>query len=90
MAVLTTLFTQEMLHRGFLATCTCIMSWAHREKHIDAYLQAADQVFALIAKWMGAPAGLAGKQQLTPAQLDALAAQLKGPVRHGGFKRLVS
>ncbi len=43
------LFIQGMLERGFLATTLCYIMYAHREKHVDAYLTAVDNVFGGIA-----------------------------------------
>jgi len=71
--VLKTLFTQEMLEKGFLASTLYYASFAHREKHIKKYLEAADQSFAKIAK-----AVRSGNPE----------SMLKGPVCHAGFKRL--
>jgi glutamate-1-semialdehyde aminotransferase len=68
-----TLFTQEMLSKGFLATTSFYPSYAHQKEHIEAYLQATDEVFALIATAL--KEGNAGKY-------------LKGPVCQSGFKRL--
>lgn len=71
--VLKTLFTQEMLSRGFLATTAFYVSLAHEPALVKSYLEACDQVFAFIAQAVkdGAPEKL-----------------LKGPVCHAGFKRL--
>ncbi len=68
-----TLFTQEMLKRGFLATTSCYISYAHTPELVERYLQAADEVFGLIAEAM---------------RSDRLNAMLEGPVCHSGFKRL--
>lgn len=72
-SILKTLFTQEMLKRGFLATNAFYSSYAHKQEHLDAYLNAVDEVFGLISKALseGNPEGL-----------------LNGPVCHTGFKRL--
>jgi glutamate-1-semialdehyde aminotransferase len=70
---LKTLFTQEMLARGILASTVFYASYAHQEQHVEAYAQAADQAFALIAR-----AIKSGKPEK----------YLKGPVCHAGFKRL--
>jgi len=68
-----TLITQEMLKRGFLAATSCYVSLAHTPDVVNPYLEALDDVFALIAE---CEAGRA---------VDEL---LEGPVCHGGFKRL--
>ncbi len=68
-----TLFTQEMLKKGFLATNAFYASYAHQEHHIKSYLKAVDEAFALIAE--------AGKK----GTVEKL---LRGPVAHSGFYRL--
>jgi len=68
-----TLFTQEMLKRGFLATTSCYISFAHTAILADKYLAATDEVFAMIA---------------TGIHENKLESMLDGPVCHGGFKRL--
>lgn len=49
---LPTLFTQEMLKKGFLANGTAIPTYAHKAHHIAVYLQAVREVFADIAAWL--------------------------------------
>jgi glutamate-1-semialdehyde 2,1-aminomutase len=71
--VLKTLFTQLMLEKGFLASTIFYPSYAHRERHISSYLNAADEAFAFIAQ-----AVRGGNPQQ----------YLHGPVCHSGFKRL--
>lgn len=71
--VIKTLFTQEMLARGFLASTSIMLSYAHTISHIKKYLAAVDEVFALIKK------AIDGKK---------LNGMLKGPVSHSGFQRL--
>lgn len=68
-----TLFTQEMLARGFLATGGFYVSYAHKQEHLDRYEKAAGEVFKLIAS--------AVKEK----KVEKL---LKGPVAHSGFQRL--
>lgn len=68
-----TLFTQEMLKRGFLASNLIYASIAHTPQISDRYLAHANAVMALIAK---------AKKS---GNLEAL---LEGPVCHGGFQRL--
>ncbi|MBI4059789.1 hypothetical protein HY406_01890 [Candidatus Giovannonibacteria bacterium] len=68
-----TLFTQEMLKRGFLATAAIYLSYAHMPQHVRKYLKAADKAFAIIAK------------ALKTKRVEKL---LEGPVAHSGFKRL--
>jgi glutamate-1-semialdehyde aminotransferase len=68
-----TLFTQEMLKKGFLATNAFYASYAHQSHHIDSYLEALDETFALIANAIG------------EGEVERL---LKGPVAQSGFRRL--
>lgn len=72
--VLKTLFTQEMLKLGFLATTAFYASHAHKLKHISLYLEACDKSFAVISE-----AVKSGKPEKF----------LKGPICHSGFKRLI-
>jgi glutamate-1-semialdehyde aminotransferase/spore coat polysaccharide biosynthesis protein SpsF (cytidylyltransferase family) len=71
--VLKTLFTQEMLELGFLATTAYYASYAHKPQHIKKYLEACDKVFGLIS------------DAIKNGNPDRL---LNGPVCHSGFKRL--
>jgi glutamate-1-semialdehyde aminotransferase len=50
-----TLFTQEMLKKGFLATDSYYACFAHNEKHIEAYLNACDEVFEFFSKIQHCP-----------------------------------
>ena len=68
-----TLITQEMLKKGYLAATSCYISLAHTSDVIDPYLEALDEVFALIAEC---------EEGRSVEEL------LEGPVCHGGFKRL--
>ncbi|MBU4175868.1 MAG: hypothetical protein KJ907_02505 [Actinobacteria bacterium] len=68
-----TLFTQEMLQRGFLATNAFYASYAHQESHIESYMKAMDEVFGVIAK---------------AVERSEVEKALKGPVAHSGFQRL--
>lgn len=68
-----TVFTQEMLKRGFLAGTACYICLAHTEELTCRYLDAVEDVFGLIA------------QGVTEGKLETL---LEGPVCHSGFKRL--
>lgn len=70
---LKTLYTQEMLKNGFLATTAFYACYAHKEEHVEAYLKATDEVFELIAK--------AIKEGNIESYLD-------GPVCQSGFQRL--
>ena len=71
--VLKTLFTQLMLEKGFLATTAFYASHAHKQEHIDKYLAAVDEAFDFISEAI---------EEGCPEK------HLKGPVCHGGFKRL--
>jgi len=68
-----TLLTQEMLDRGYLAAGAFYPMLGHTESVVEAALAAAD-------------ASMAGVR----AALDAgpVAAALRGPVAHDGFRRL--
>ena len=68
-----TLFVQEMLKRGFLASNIFYASLAHTDAHVRKYAKAVDEVFGIIAK--ARREGGVGKL-------------LKGPVAHTGFQRL--
>jgi glutamate-1-semialdehyde aminotransferase len=45
-----TLFTQEMLKRGYLAAPSVYVSYAHDNAVIEEYLNVVDEVFAILAK----------------------------------------
>ena len=68
-----TLFTQEMLRRGFLASGSVYVSYAHKTKHVKKYLGAVDEVFNLLAEAI---------------KKDIVASLLQGAVAHSGFQRL--
>ena len=68
-----TLITQEMLKKGYLAATSCYVSLAHKSDVIEPYLDALDEIFALIAE--------CEKGRSVEELLD-------GPICHGGFKRL--
>jgi glutamate-1-semialdehyde aminotransferase len=68
-----TLFTQLMLEKGFLATKAFNATFAHQDQVIEEYLQAAEESFGVIA------------QALDRGTVRDL---LKGPVAHTGFARL--
>jgi len=72
--VLKTLFTQQMLKKGFLATTAFYASYAHKTGHIAKYLEAVDEVFSFIFRALEK-----GKPEK----------YLKGPVCHNAFKRLI-
>jgi glutamate-1-semialdehyde 2,1-aminomutase len=68
-----TLFTQEMLSRGFLAAGSVYVSYAHTERLVKKYLTAVDDVFSVLAQ------AIAQKK---------VASLMRGPVAHSGFQRL--
>lgn len=72
-AALKALYTQEMLKRGYLATPTIYVSYAHKAGHLPAFTKSVDEVFAYLA--------------LRLARGDA-AAHVEGGLPETGFKRL--
>lgn len=68
-----TLITQEMLAKGYLASTLLYVCTEHTPEIVDGYFQVLDGVFALI------------KECEDGRDVHSL---LKGPVCHGGFKRL--
>jgi len=71
--VLHTLFTQEMLKRGFLASKSVYAAYSHTNRHVEDYLINAGEAFGIIRKG------------IDKGTINSL---LKGPVAHDGFKRL--
>lgn len=69
---LKTLFVQEMLDRGFLATNMFFASCAHTDAHIKKYLRAVDKVFAAVAD---------------AVEAGDVRKRLRGPIAHTGFAR---
>ncbi len=72
---LLTLFNQEMLARGFITTNAVYTSYAHKKTHVNQYLRAVNQVFAIL------------KEALTKNDIKR---RLKGPVADPTLKRLTS
>ena len=68
-----TLITQEMLAKGYLASNSVYVCIDHTQEVVDGYFEALDPIFAII------------KQCEEGRDVMSL---LKGPVCHGGFKRL--
>lgn len=68
-----TLITQEMLAKGYLAANSVYVSTTHTAEVVDGYFDALDPLFSLI------------KECEEGRDVMSL---LKGPVCHGGFKRL--
>ena len=71
---LKTLYTQEMLRRGFLATTAMYITLAHTDEVVQLYASAIDDVFVEIAN------------TLTENQVLA---RLKGPPVHQSFRPLL-
>lgn len=70
---LKTLFVQEMLQRGFLATNMLFASCAHTDTLLKKYEKTVDNVFAYVKDTI---------------DTGTLKKRLKGPVAHTGFSRL--
>ncbi|PIY42979.1 MAG: hypothetical protein COZ06_23890 [Armatimonadetes bacterium CG_4_10_14_3_um_filter_66_18] len=70
---LQTLLTVRMLERGFLACAGFYPSLAHEERHVEAYLAAADPVFAELGE---------------AARAGDAARRVGGAVKQSGFARL--
>lgn len=68
-----TLMSQEMLGKGYLVGNSVYTCTAHTQEVVDGYFHELDAVFALVA------------QCQSGRDVNTL---LKGPVCHGGFKRL--
>jgi len=71
---LRTLYTQLMLNRGFLAGQALYATLAHTEEIMEKYDRAIDEVFAHIAESL---------------KKGTVHDELRGPVAHSGFRRLV-
>ena len=71
--IVKTVFTQEMLKKGFLASNVIYFSYAHTKEVIDSYLLEAKKVFSKI------------KLAQNKGNLNNL---LDGPICHSGFNRL--
>jgi len=70
---LKTLFTQEMLDRGFLATNVFYASYVHKDEHIAKYLKSVREVFLFLADAI---------------ESDEVEKKPKGPLCHSGFRRI--
>jgi glutamate-1-semialdehyde 2,1-aminomutase len=68
-----TLFTQQMLERGFLATNAYYANYAHSDQEVEQYATAVRETFAELADAI---------------KLGAVEQRLQGPVAHVGFSRL--
>ena len=67
------LLTRDMLNRGYLATCSFNVSYAHTDEIIDQYLSNLDKTFATLKKALDE---------------DKLESSLDGPLPEQGFGRL--
>ena len=72
-ATLTTLFVQEMLDRGFLASDRFYANCCHTPAHLDRYLDAVTASFGVIAE---------------AVRTESVERRLRGPIKHSGFSRL--
>ena len=72
-SALQTLFSQEMLKRGYLAAPSVYVSYSHDERVVDEYLQNVDEVFGIMQE---------SKESGTVME------KLETRVREEGFKRL--
>lgn len=68
-----TLFTQEMLKKGILASGGVYVSYSFKEEHIKRYLNGVNEVFAFL------------KKAIDENKIYDL---LEGPIAHQGFQRL--
>ncbi|MFX0059056.1 MAG: aminotransferase class III-fold pyridoxal phosphate-dependent enzyme [Candidatus Hodarchaeota archaeon] len=68
-----TLFTQEMLKRGYLASSSVYVSYAHTEKIVANYLNKVNEVFEIISKGI---------------KNNNISDLLEGPIAHNSFQRL--
>jgi glutamate-1-semialdehyde 2,1-aminomutase len=71
--VFRTLFTQEMLDRGFIASNSCYPNFTMTDGILDAYFAALDEVFPILAE---------------AADKGDVISHLRGPVAHADFRRL--
>ena len=72
-AELATLFSQLMLEKGYLAYIQFKPSFAHTVEHVDAYVKACRETFAILAQAL---------------QEERVSTLLTGPVAQRGFYRL--
>ena len=72
-AALVTLFTQEMLKRGYLAAPSVYVSFSHTDDVVDAYLKTVDDVFSILAEAI---------------QDETISEKLETRIKEEGFTRL--
>lgn len=68
-----TLYTQEMLAKGYLLGAAIYTTYAYSDEIIDRFIDDSDSTFALLKK---------------ASELDCIKKYLKGNIIHAGFKRL--
>ena len=72
-SAIATLFTQEMLKRGYLAATSVYVSHSHDDSVVNKYLENVDEVFAFLVEAIAS---------------DTIESKLETNVRDEGFKRL--
>jgi glutamate-1-semialdehyde 2,1-aminomutase len=72
-SAIVTLFTQEMLKRGYIAASSIYVSYAHNEAIVEEYLERVDEVFGIMA------------DAITN---NSISEKLETSIRDEGFKRL--
>ncbi len=72
-AAVTTLFTQEMLKKGYIAAASVYVSYSHTDQIIEKYLEEVDEVFSFISE---------------AVKTDTIMQKLETKVKEEGFKRL--
>lgn len=68
-----TLYTQEMLKRGFFDMACVYVSYAHKPVHVKKYMKAVDAVFKFMVEII---------------ETDKIKDRLQGPVAHNRFNRI--
>ncbi len=68
-----TLFTQEMLKRGYLASRGFYVSYSHKKRDLNKYAETANEVFGILRK------------AIEEKNVERM---LNGPIAHSGFQRL--
>lgn len=72
---LNTIFTQEMLKRGYIATSGIYVSYSHTFEIVEKYMKSVEEVFEII------------KKAIDEGKVEEM---LEGPVVHERFRRLVN
>lgn len=71
--IMHTLFTRELLKRGYLASKAFYATFAHSDKQVIGYAEAVNETFAMLSRLR---------------KDNMLASALTSPIAHSGFKRL--